>query len=340
MVFEKSKNLVGQKMIKKFNLILYVVISSSIISANLIHAQENGFKLNKDEISLPVLDNHKFVVNPFTRSPFIKTYFHNSLGFGQALDLQVPIIDINGDPVVGLRGNLYFITLDFEYQYAVNDWLAVWMNFGMLSRIGDGVQTMLAQGINATTSLELGWMFRLIETKKTLLSGTINLWNSSGTIINIYDFIQRIIDEGGLSPDNRMIISRNFLQLGGGFRFAWAASDLIGINLLTEFAYGESVDRRNENELYYNFAGSLDLDLNREIEVPIGFAFGMRVNSFIAGSDTSIKNKVGAMFLKIVYTGQDDFLIGLNLIWRRMPMATLDQTLYGGSAVLNIDYFF
>ncbi|MEN8192428.1 MAG: hypothetical protein ABFS12_06395 [Bacteroidota bacterium] len=335
-----NNKIVQDRIDKKFKSIIKIFIISVVLLVNYASAQESKFLLNEKEVELPVLHNHKFIVNNHTRSPFIKTYFNNALGYGQALDLQVPIHDIEGEPIYGLRGNLYFTMLSFEYQYAVNKWLAVWIGFDLTSRMGDGIQTLLAQGINATTDLELGWMFKLMKTNRTILSGTINLWNNSGTIINIYDFIQRIIDERGLSPDNRLITTRNFIQLGGGLRFAWAASDLIGVNLLTEFAYGEVIDRREKNELFYNLAGSIDIDLNSLVQVPIGFSIGLQMNSFIAGSDTSVKNKIGFIFFKTAYTAENDFLIGVDLIWRRIPMNQLDQTLYGGSAVLNVDYYF
>jgi hypothetical protein len=319
---------------------LYLFIILFVLSANILFAQDDKQKLDTDKITLPVLDNHKFIVNNNVRSPFIKTYFSNLLGIGQALDLKVPILEIDGDQVFALRGTLYFLNLGFEYQYAVTDWLAVWLQFAISSRVGDGAQTLLAQGINATTNFEFGWMFKLMETKKTLLSGTVNLWNNSGTVVNIYDYIKNIIDEGALLPDNQLIITRNFIQLGGGLRFAWAASDLFGVNLRGEFAYGESVNRKNKNELYYVLAASTDFDLNRVVNVPIGFVFGIKVNSFVSGSDISVENKVSSVFLKTAYTGEDDFLIGLDFLWRKMPLAQMDQTLYGGSVFISLDYYF
>ncbi len=316
------------------------IISFLFVFSNIALYGQDIKEIETNEIKLPVLNNHKFITNSQTRSPFIKTYYKNTLGIGRALDLQLPILDLDGNPILGLRGNLLFIGLDFEYQYAVNDWLAIWLNYGIISRIGDGPQALLAQGVNATTSSELGWMFKLLETKKVFLSTTLIIWNSSGTIINFYDYLKRIIEEGEVAPDNQLVITRNFIQLGGGFRFAWAASDLFGVNALTEFAYGESVDRRNEKELFYNLAVSTDFDLNNVAKVPIGFALGLKINSFLSGSDTSIKGKVTSIFLKTAYTGEDDFLIGIDFVWRKMPMSQIDQTLYGGSLNLNVDYYF
>ena len=317
-----------------------IIITFFLLLTNIIFSQETNQKLDTGKFPLPVLNNHKFVINGNVRSPFIKTYFSNSLGFGEALDLKVPIMEIDGEPLYALRGTLYFVALNFEYQYAINDWVAVWVNAGMFSRIGDGAQTLLAQGMSATTNFELGWMFKLLKTKRTLLSGTINMWNNNGMIINIYDFVKRIIDEGGLSPDNKLIVTRNFIQLGGGLRFAWAASELVGVNLLSEFAYGESVDRKNENELFYNLAGSMDIDLNNVTSIPIGFSLGAKFNSFIAGSDTSIRNRISAVFFKTAYTKEDDFLIGLDFIWSKMPLSQINQNLYGGTVLISIDYYF
>lgn len=320
--------------------IKYLSILILLLAATNVSMAQSANQDTNSEITLPVLNNHKFIVNNHVRSPFIKTYFNNTLGVGTALDLQVPILDINGEPAIGLRGNLYFIGINFEYQYAVNDWLAVFTNFGIVSRIGDGAQAILAQGINATNTFELGWLMRVFETDRSLLSASVNLWNNSGTVINIYDYLKRIIDEGGISPDNELIISRNFVQLGVGLRYAWAINDLFGLNALGEFAYGESVDRRNEREIFYNLAISSDFDLMKISNVPIGFSLGLKLSSFLSGSDTSIKGNISSIFLKTAYTGEDDFLIGIDLFWRRMPMGQIDQILYGGSAVINVDYYF
>jgi hypothetical protein len=320
---------------------LLLVAISVLVGASLLTAQtSSSSEGSKDRISLPMLGNHKFVVNPYVSSPFIKTFIRNTLGFGQALDLQVPIIDIGGEYLTGLRGDLYFLNVEFEYQYAVNNWLAVFGSFEVNSRFGSEAQSLLAQGINATYGFELGWMFKLLHTDNVLLSATANIWNKSGTVINIYDFIQKIIDAGGLTPDNHLLITRNFIQGGGGLRFAWAVSDLLGVNGLTELAYGESVDRSDENEIFYNLAGSMDIDLKKVSSVPIGFALGFRINSFISGGDNTIDSKIASLFLRTSYTGRDDFLISLDMTWDKLPLRQIDQTLNGATTTINLEYYF
>ncbi len=290
---------------------------------------------------IPHLANHKFVVNPMVSDPFIQTHFRNTLGFGQALDMDLPILVIDDETVWGIRGDLMFIGLDFEYQIAFKEWMAAFVNFNIYGRLGSGVQSMLAQGVSAATNMELGWMFRLHHGDRTMLSATVNLWNSSGTIVNFYDFLIGIIEEGGLTPENQLVRKRPFLRGGGGLRYAWAASDLIGVNLLGEIAYGESVDRRESNKIYFNAGVSTDIDLRHtRVKIPVGFAVGGGVDSFPSGGDNTIDRNLMQSFLRISYTGRDDFLLSLDMTWSRFSMRQLDQTVNAAMTTINMKYFF
>jgi len=295
--------------VNKNTLFVLFVILFSVTSVN---AQTDIVpKANSEEIKLPVLNNHRFVVNRYATSPFIKTYFRNSLGGGVALDLKVPIYVVDGEPLTGLRGDLTFLTLEFEYQYAVN----------------------------ATYGFELGWMFKLLETDKVFLSATANLWNQSGTVLNLSNFVQDIIDNGGLEPDNQLLYSKDYIQGGGGLRVAWAPSELIGVNGLSEFLFGESLDK-NGTKIFYNIAGSIDLDLNKVWSVPIGFALGATVNTFLSSNDSSVDENTTSVFLRTSYTGRNDILISLDLTWNKMPISEPKQTLNGSTATISLEYYF
>jgi len=295
--------------------------------------------IKSEQIKLPVMNGHRFVVNSHASSPFIKTYFRNTLGGGVAMDLQVPILIIDGEPLAGLRGDLTFLTIEFEYQYAVNNWLAVFGNVGMLSRFGTEAQALVAQGINATYGFELGWMFKLLETDKVMLSATANLWNQSGTVLNFYNFIQDIIDNGELRPENQLIYSKDYIQGGGGLRVAWAPSELIGVNGLSEFLFGESLDKKG-TKIFYNIAGSIDLDLNKVWAVPIGFALGATVNTFLSSNDSSVDDNSTSVFLRTSYTGRNDILISLDMTWNKFPVSQPKQTLNASTATISVEYYF
>ncbi len=321
---------------KKLLLILFAML---FVVTSTIAQTSNAQDVKSDQIKLPVLDGHRFVVNPYTNSPFIKTYFRNSLGGGVAMDLQVPILIVDGEPLVGLRGDLTFLSIEFDYQYAVNDWLAVFGEVGIFSRFGTEAQALIAQGLNATYGFELGWMFKLLESENVMLSATANLWNKSGTVLNLYDFVQDIIDNGELRPENQLIYSKDYIQGGGGLRVAWAPNELIGVNGLSEFSFGESLDN-NGLKIFYNIAGSVDLDLNKVWSVPLGFAVGFSVNTFLSSNDSSIDEKATSVFLRTSYTGRDDILISLDMTWNSLPISQPKQTLNGMTGTLSIEYYF
>jgi hypothetical protein len=321
---------------KKRLLILSIII---FLVAPIMAQTGSTTDISSTPITLPVLNNHRFVVNPYATSPFIKTYLRSSLGGGAALGLKVPIYVVDGEPLAGLRGDLTFLALEFEYQYAVNNWLAVFGNVGLVSRFGTEAQSLLAQGINASYGFELGWMFKLLETEKVVLSATANIWNQSGTVLNLYNFVQDIIDNGGLEPDNQLIYSRDYIQGGGGLRVAWAPSELIGVNGLAEFLFGEALDQKG-TDIFYNIAGSIDLDLNKVWSVPIGFAAGFTVNTFYSSSDSSVDDNTTTIFLRTSYTGRNDFLISLDMTWNRLPISNPKQTLNASTVLIGVEYYF
>lgn len=319
--------------------LLLILFAMLFVVTSTIAQTSSAPDVKSNQIKLPVLDGHRFVVNPYTNSPFIKTYFRNSLGGGVAMDLQVPILIVDGEPLVGLRGDLTFLSIEFDYQYAVNDWLAVFGEVGVFSRFGTEAQALIAQGLNATYGFELGWMFKLLESEKVMLSATANLWNKSGTVLNLYDFVQDIIDNGELRPENQLIYSKDYIQGGGGLRVAWAPNELIGVNGLSEFAFGESLDN-DGLKIFYNIAGSVDLDLNKVWSVPLGFAMGFMVNTFLSSNDGSVDEKATSVFLRTSYTGRDDVLISLDMTWNTLPISQPKQTLNGMTGTLSLEYYF
>ena len=126
---------------------------------------------------------------------------------------------------------------------------------------------------------------------------------------------------------------------GGGLRFAWAVSDLVGINLLTEVGYGESVDQVNDDEWFYKLAATVDFDLKTKTSVPLGFAVGYRQVSFTEGGE-DISGNASEVLLRTAYTGSTDFRISLDMTWGQVPVTALDQTLSVVSTSINLRYYF
>ena len=106
----------------KNQLLLNTIIFLTIVTIFLepLSAQELQGPI---QVKIPQLGNHRFVTNPFVRDPFIKTTLRNTLGFGQAIDMKLPILVLGDDTVWGFRGDLMFVKLEFEYQYAFKRWM-------------------------------------------------------------------------------------------------------------------------------------------------------------------------------------------------------------------------
>jgi hypothetical protein len=276
--------------------------------------------------------------NNFIKDPFIKTYIRNSLGVGKALDVNIPLVVIRGEPLVTLRGDLIYLNLDFEYHHRVKDWLGVWGRILILGRLGSDTQALVSQGISAASGFDLGWLFKLHQTKTTQLSGSLSLSNSETTIINFLDFIDGILI-GDLSPNNQLVRNIPSLRINTDLRYAWAVNDFFGTYLLMKLAYGQSAVQRNEGKFYYRFGGVLDFDLSTRTIFPFGVAIGAVYNT-LPRIDEQTKKNSKSFFLRIGYNTQPDFIIALETSLGLIPLESTGETLKAGITTINMPYYF
>lgn len=286
----------------------------------------------------PVLGEHRFITNSATRDPFSRTQISQTLGIGQAVDVEfLPAFEIGQDTIDAISGDLLFALLNFEYQHAVKDWLGVFVSVDMVGRLGTDVGALLSSGATVLTGFELGWLIKLVENEKVALSATANLWNNSFTGINLLDWVDGIIEDQPVDLVRKVPSVRG----GGGLRFAWAASDLVGVLATSELGLGESIARRGEDQVSFKVAAAVDLDLYARTSVPLGFAVGFdATNSPREGTDLTDTRSAG--FLRVAYTGRDDFLLALDMGFSRLSTiedATEDDV-SSGSLVLNMRYYF
>jgi hypothetical protein len=313
-------------------IIFYIILSNTVLSS-ILFAQNPTTPL-----TVAHLGNHRFMPNNYIKDPFIKTYIQNSLGLGKALDVNIPLVVIDGEPLVALRGDLIFLSLDFEYHHAVKDWLAVWGRVLVLGRLGNGTQALISQGITAVSGFDLGWLFKLHRTKNTQLSGSLSLSNSETTIVNLLDFINGII-EGDLSPNNQLVRKVPALRTNAGLRYAWAVNDFFATYFLTLISYGQSVVERNQGKFFYRLGGVLDFDLSTRTVLPFGVAIGAVYNSLPRTGDRT-RTESRSIFLRIGYNSQPDFVIGVEVSIDFIPLSSTGETLKAGLTSINMRYYF
>jgi len=287
---------------------------------------------------IPVLGKHKFMPNSIVRDPFIKTYIRNSVGIGQALDLDIPIVEIGENHVLGLRGDLMFASLQFEYQHSVKDWLAVWGRFNIIARIGNDTQALLSQGITAITGFEFGWLFKLMKKDNTMLSLSLSLENGSTTIINLLEYINRIIDDD-YSYNNSLVNNVQSVRGGSGVRFAWSVSKLFGFYATGELLYGQTAEVRGNSQFFYNLGGVLDFDLNAVSDLPFGILVGYGQTNLQSSGDKTIGD-LSIFFFRIGYNKTSDLSIGIESSFNKIPLQSIDQTINAGLTKIMLRYYF
>lgn len=289
----------------------------------------------QDDDLRPALGPHRFMPNNITRDPFPRTYVRNTLGIGQVTDIPiVPKFEISpGDTIGGLTGNLIFAILDFEYQQRIKDWLSVWGQFNLRGRLGDDVGALLAEGVTLSTGFEIGWMFRVFRSERVTVAATAQVWNNNLTGLNIFDYLQGVID----TTDVPLVRRTPILRGGGSLRFAWAANAWFGVTATGEFSYGESADRTENNSASSKLALAGSLDLGPLIDIPIGIVLA---GDNVFSPDTALEDVSDArrMQLRIAYAGRRDFLIALDLTASRTPLRGVTVT--GKSATVSMRYYF
>ncbi len=290
-------------------------------------------------VKLPQLGPHTFVPSDYVPGPFIQTYIRNALGYAQSVELSSPPVVIAGQTVGGLKGDLLFAVLEFEYQHAVKKWLAVNVQVQALSRLGTETQSLLFQGITAAAGYKLGWLFRLWRNDRMLLSGTINVMDNSFTTINLAQYIENIIAVGGLDPDNKLVNATPSVRGGGGLRWAYGVSQLVGLTFSVEGSYGESMTLRAGNQWYLDLGGAASLDLYAKHGIPLGFVIGFRQAS-VAELGGDLDDTAHNGVLRISYTGRKDFSLGLESYFQSAKPSNLEKPVRSMGTVMTMRYYF
>lgn len=290
---------------------------------------------NEQNNNLPKLNNHYFIPNSNTPSPFIKSHFAMNLGIAGSNDFENIILDIDGVPIIGLKGSLIFADLNFDYQQKIKDWIAFNIKVGVTARIGSELQSILTQGVNTVTAFRMGWLVNLAEGKRNKLSGNLQVNNYSANFISIRDFIDDIIN-GKANPS----IAKNIPILNGGIglRYAHAFNELFGFQGFGGVAYGESYER-GSSEITYSLGGLFDMNLATKTKTPLGFALFYNINSL--PDLVYVKNNFATNSgLKISYSGAPHFNLGLELSRIRVPVANVKEKVSGSSVTISSKYFF
>jgi hypothetical protein len=301
--------------------------------------QEEAETLIKADRKLHMLNGHRFTLSTFITDPFISSYVHTATGFGVALNTDITLYDFDGEPIATIKGDLAYMLLRLEYRQALNRWLSLWTHVEGMGRMGINPESIFSQGITGIFGFELGGLARLWQNERFLLSASASFRRSKFFGVDIHTFVQRIILEGGIAPDNKITSRVPANRYIAGLHFAYAPSATVGFMASAELGTTDSIFDREQNETILSLSGLVSLDLKPGTNIPIGFNLGFDYSSYPEGSDDLVED-IREVLFKIAYTGRREFSVGLETVYMRAPLRLQDNMLSAFSGLLTLRYYF
>jgi len=289
----------------------------------------------QETIKRPTLGGHTFLEHPLFPGAFIQTSTRTQLGVGRALNVEtLPPITIDTLEFGGERGDLYFAGLHLGYEHAVTQWLALGLQAGMTARLGDGVNTILAQGLTTNFSFDLGGRVRVLERESTSLAVGGSIKSDNATVIDFRNWVEGILND----EDNPLVGKRPSTRYGLDLRGAWAPAPWIGLQGYAGVSRGKNQQPDQKTDWFNSFGASADFDLLSVSSVPIGFVLGGRRDTF-PRSANDLANAIYGGLLRLAYTGRPDFVVAIDLTMDRIPLREGDA-LRAGAAQFSTRYYF
>ena len=299
----------------------------------IIFFQLQGFTQNVSNV--PFLNGHYFIPVSVSPGPFIKSYFTTNLGIAQSSDFENVILEIDGEKIIGLKGKLLFADLDFEYQQKIKDWIALYINYGLTARLGTELQSFLTQGVNTVSTFRIGWLVKIVESDKLMLSGNIQVNSHSATFISVSEFVNDLVMNDTITSISRRV---PMLNMNGGLRFAYGINKVFGFQGYADLGYGDSY-KRGKSDLIYRLGGAFDANLSMTTKIPLGFSY-----FFIASALPDFVHVAGKSALntgfKISYAAAPHFNIGLEISSLVTPVPNVDEKVKSISTFISSKYYF
>lgn len=297
-------------------------------------AQETDSTATATVSKRPQLGPHRFVPNPLVRDPFPRTFTRLAAGVGRVNNLPITTeLEIPGDTIEPVTAAINYNVLGFQYMQRIKSWMSFWLRFDSRTRLGDDAGALLAEGVTLSRSYELGWMFRLVESRRIAFSASAQVLNKKVTAIQLLQYIEGVLDSTEVPLIDRVPLTR----VGGSLRFAWAANAWLGFNATGDIEYGQTVDRTEPNSASGSAGVSADIDFAPLINAPIGLVLAGQA---VFAADRTIRNieDLRALLVRVAYVGREDFLIALDGVLTRSPLETIDVTTT--TLAISMRYYF
>ena len=276
--------------------------------------------LQKLDWKVQVLNDHTFPSISNFRSSFVTTNVEANLGFGITSPIEIHGLKVGDNELFSFEGQLIFLSMAVEYKQKFNPWLAMFINLRLAGRLGSDLSTILADGVNTITGGGIGWQIRIYQSKKFNLSTTVNVNNTSGSFINISQYVEDLLNN---VPDASVTKTVPSLSAALGVQGAYAFSPVFGAQFHGSYAVGETFDRAGSRD-FYSFGILGDVDFLPRQQVPIGLALGYTLTSspYIIMAEGAYTHLIVG---KIAYTGSKEFDLGLQYTYYKIDLTNVNN---------------
>ena len=263
------------------------------------------------------LDGFHFLPSSVVGDPFAITHFENATGAGMAVNLNVPVRNVEGATIDSLKGEIGFLLVDFGYQYAVAPWLALRATVTAAGRVGTSTEAVVASGASAAYGWTFGATVPFLRRPSLLLSAVGDFRRSTEFDIDPFGFAQRIVDDSGYTPEAKEILlsSDNTNRWSLGLRAAWAIAPWVGLN--GELETGAVDQSVSNSKSVTTFGAQAGFDFGKLSRIPIGLslaAFGQAGS----GRTGNLSGGYRSYEVGLYYTGRPDFAIGGDFFLSRI----------------------
>jgi len=303
-----------------------LAVAAIVIAPSAVSAQD---------VQRPVVGEHTFLEHALFPGPFVQTSLRTSLGVGRALDIGgLPPIEIDTLDFGGQRGDLYFALLTLGYGQEITEWFQLGAQVGLTGRLGDGVNTILAQGATMAFAFDLAAKFRLYQGETTYVSAGVSLARDNVTVIDFRSWVEGLLED----EEVPLVTKRPSTRLGLVGYGAWAPVHWLGLQAHAKFSRGKNLEIEQDTEWYSTFGLSADFDLLSVSSIPIGFVLGGRRETFPRSINDLAEAVYGSLF-RIAYTGRSDFVVALDFTADRVPLRE-GESLEAGTVHFSTRYYF
>jgi len=285
------------------------------------------------------LGEFRFLTSQQITDPFVVSHFRSGTGLGIASGVDLPVLiieDVEGlpDTLLTINGNLLIAAIQFEYQHALSNRVALRAGGTSLSRVGTGLEAFIAQGLSTIMNFNAGATVRLTNSDSFLLSALVDVGYANSLFIDVTSFVK---DIAGGDLENASVVKDHTGVIGGvGLSGAWATSRWTGLTGYVRASGSNAVADQKVGAIAVGAGWSMDW--GQKGGTPIGIMIqGSMEHSSKDGRDGGTGGVAGVSFH---YTGREDldlaFHLGQGWVPREDPALTLNTT------VLNITlrYFF